>query len=792
MLQTATTLDTLTRVQYHSCNQDRCHTVHIVVLLIAFAAFAGTSPAKAQAIVDVDRLPRPPCDDAILFPIRKLPTGAALAVAIQDLNADQNTDIVSCSYGIDVHLGKGDGTFKLPIHYPADGQPFDLVLVDLDSDGHTDVATANFASNDVSVFLGLGSGRFFLAGTYSVGAWLSGATSIASGDFNSDMIPDLAVTNQETDSLSILLGSGDGTFLGPPGIESVGDFPRWVEAGHLNGDNYLDLAVCNPGSATITILLGNGDGAFPQTADLGLGLLVSPYSLTIADLDQDGFIDIIVPDVAVQATFVFFGNGSGSFSFGLSLPVGDRAWFVDVADINLDGWVDVAVTHRSSLLPPAAVSVFRGGDSGTSTSPIVSGPLPAWGQLQIGDLDGDDVPDLAVALGCWTPDVCTHNGLAVIKGAGDGAFATPRLISVGDSPSYVGVEDLDGDSLPDLLVSDDSSNELRVFLGQGGGTFLPGPGSPHALGGMYSLGFAVGSVNSATDHSLDVVVANEASGDVSILLGSGDGTFGPPALIPIGMNSLPGSIAIGDLDLDGNVDIAIAREKYKHVFFPNTSSVYVCFGNGLGGFGPPTEWPANQNPHGIRVADMNTDGLPDLVVMNDFIGATGCSVLLGSGAGAFGPPLVVWSAGNSFDVAHLDGNSVPDIVIAGNSPQLEFLLGNGDGTFLHRSGPDLNTFVSSVEVDDINKDGLPDVVCSGFPDNAAFSGITIFEGITERRKLRPYRCLPVASYYFSGATTVAHAVADLDGDGFPDIVCANKPPNSGPFTGTLSVLLNLR
>ena len=188
-------------------------------------------------------------------------TGTPRPLIAGYLNGDDALDLVSIESEdrIAVYLGKGDGTFAGPQVTSTGREPVCLALGDLDGDRTPDLAVANLSSNDVGVLLGQGDGSF-LATPPTLPALAP--TSLAVGDLNGDDVLDLAVT-ERPGQVSVVLGVGDGTFAGAQAyVLGLGARPGFVAIANLNGDDIPDLAVAQTGVDSITVLLGVGDGTF--------------------------------------------------------------------------------------------------------------------------------------------------------------------------------------------------------------------------------------------------------------------------------------------------------------------------------------------------------------------------------------------------------------------------------------------------------------------------------------------------------------------------------------------------
>src|SRR5262249_47367281 len=209
-------------------------------------------------------------------------------------------------------------SFGPPVTLPVAFPPSAVVTGDLNGDGKQDVVVLDEGEfpdrvSSGSVLLGTGDGGFRPAITFSL---LPGATSAAVGDFNRDGKPDLAITSGLNDAVEILQGNGDGTFRANPLIIPVGTQQNFAESiqsvavGDFNRDGKLDLAVANPGGNTVSVLLGNGDGTFGPRVDYGVG--TSPLSVAAADLGN-GQVDLVVANHDSSNVSVLVGNGDGTF-----------------------------------------------------------------------------------------------------------------------------------------------------------------------------------------------------------------------------------------------------------------------------------------------------------------------------------------------------------------------------------------------------------------------------------------------------------------------------------------------
>ncbi|NCS46422.1 MAG: VCBS repeat-containing protein, partial [Microcystis aeruginosa BS11-05] len=226
-----------------------------------------------------------------------------------------------------------------------DGQAISVEMAfsaDFNGDGKSDLAVANYNSNNVSVLLGTGTGSFGAATNFTVG---TGPISVTVGDFNGDGKSDLAVANRNSNNVSVLLGTGTGSF-GTATNFSVGINPRSVTVGDFNGDGKSDLAVANYNSNNVSVLLGTGTGSFGPATNFTVGSY--PWSVTVGDFNGDGKSDLAVANVNSSTVSVLLGTGTGSFGAATNFTVGSSPYSVAVGDFNGDGKSDLATANFNS------------------------------------------------------------------------------------------------------------------------------------------------------------------------------------------------------------------------------------------------------------------------------------------------------------------------------------------------------------------------------------------------------------------------------------------------------------
>jgi hypothetical protein len=333
-----------------------------------------------------------------------------------------------------------------------------VAWVDFNGDGKLDLVLANRGDNTVSVLLGVGDGTFQKQVTYATGVQPG---SVAVGDFNGDGKLDLVVTNYSDNTVSVLLGKGDGTFQAQK-TYATGTGPSVVAVGDFNGDGKQDLVVANYNDNSISVLLGKGDGTFQTPVAFASGGY--PSFVAVGDFNGDGRLDVVVSDANDNTVSVLLGNGDGTFQTRQTFAVGSVPYSVAVADLNDDGKLDLVVAD-SGYNPnftdnfPKYVSVLLGNGDGTfqkqQSYQVGNEPF----SVAVSDINGDGKLDLAVANRL-------DNTVSTLIGNGDGTFQPQVIYATGSGPTSIVAADFNGDGRPDLAVADLNDNTVTLFVNQ--------------------------------------------------------------------------------------------------------------------------------------------------------------------------------------------------------------------------------------------------------------------------------------------------------------------------------------
>jgi Ca2+-binding RTX toxin-like protein len=361
-----------------------------------------------------------------------------------------------------------------------------------------------------------------------------------------------------------------------------------------------------------------------------------------------------------------------------------------------------------SVWAPAAVQASGGYFATATNFPTGDGPQ----SVAVGDFNGDSDPDLAVT-NVYSDDV------SILLGGAGGSFGAPTNLSTGSGENSVKVGDFNGDSDPDLAVTNGFSADVSILLGGAGGSF----GAPTNFPAQSPVSVAIGDFNGDSDP--DLAVANFSHGTVSILLGAAGGSFTGPTSFSVGDEfSFPDSVAIGDFDGDSDADLAVANSG------SGFSEVSILLGDGSGGFSAPTQFPLLDFVGGARsiaAADFNGDSDPDLAVAAD---ACCLSIMLGAAGGSFTAltNIPTGLAPGAVAVGAFNADSDPDLAVAnGASNDVSILLGAAGGSFTEpinfASGGESPR---AVAVGDFNGDSDPDLALA----NLDTDNVSILLGAT--------------------------------------------------------------
>ncbi|HKY42722.1 MAG TPA: FG-GAP-like repeat-containing protein [Pyrinomonadaceae bacterium] len=477
------------------------------------------------------------------------------AIAVGNFNADSLPDLIVISEHSIARMflftNQGGGSFTQSAELSPGREPRSVTVGDFNSDGKLDAAAAVTGGNNVLIALGDGQGNLSTPTFYGTGL---SPMSIVSGDFNVDGKLDLVTADAATSFLaganlpggvSVLLGTGTGVFESYrsyfyPIFANVFFQPTTIAVGDFNNNNRPDLALGFSFSPFVGVMLDDGQGEFIQPVGFFMGAGGNVASLAVGDLNGDNNADIVTANRNTGNISIFFGNGAGNFNPQAPFTVNANPKFVGIGDFNGDGKRDLIVTHE----PPANAVILLGDGLGGFTQTGGS-PQPAVHEVAVGDFNNDGRSDVAAGnspqnnVSIFLSDATGHLNLA---------STTPSAGIQTEMRLHVG--DLDGNNQPDVFVANLNRSNISVFLGNGAGGL-----SEVTNFASEPTPVSITSADFDGDSKLDLAVAINGGQIVSLYSGNGTGGFTPPVPYPVGLN--PNGVVSGDFNQDSKPDLAV-------------------------------------------------------------------------------------------------------------------------------------------------------------------------------------------------------------------------------------------
>jgi len=641
----------------------------------------------------------------------KVTTNGFVWATLADVNGDGKLDVVladaaSPKGNICTALGNGDGTFgtlscvaivgALNAGSPSGVPGNPVVFADFNGDGFLDFAAASagngstIAPNQIVVYLNNGSGGYDLPTALVTPDTVYDSCFLGGGVLHTGGKGDLVSANCDDNSVTVYVNNGTGGFA-TGFYYAVASRPVGVTVADVNNDGKTDIVASCFRSADIKVLLGDGSGAVAP-ATVGY---VTGGSPLVPPLVADFHGDVTKPDVVVpdnEFSFVYLeGYGDGSFRSAVNYYAepggGAQAQAVNIAtgDFNGDGIPDFVIGNFDApKLSHTAITVFLSNSNGSLNPGVNYYPANSVTNyslqyVAVADFNGDGKLDIAAS--------DNFNGVVqIFTGNGDGTFATGATYktdtAAGANPVGLIVGDFNGDGKPDLAIVNNhggTTANVGILINNGNGGFNSVVNYPLSTVATEITTAALRGTGKPLDLVVPLYGTSAVPGSaVAILLGNGNGTFGKETDVPLTNTNAknpylnPYAAAVGDLNGDGKVDLAVTIEDQTHF----NQGIAVVLGNGDGTFqANPVLLPSTlQNPAldvplpgYVKIVDMNQDGIPDLVYSNSQFATVG--ILYGKGGGAFYDPVEFpadrWAWGLA--VVDLNGDGGTDVVVSGNS-----------------------------------------------------------------------------------------------------------------------------
>jgi 6-phosphogluconolactonase (cycloisomerase 2 family) len=778
-------------------------------------------------------------------------TGASpYGIAIADFNGDGKQDIAVANYASNTvsvlknNSSPGNISFGVKSDFTIGAGPFTITSGDVDGDNKADLVSTNSQSNSISILRNISDvNGISFASRIDIGTIASPATATIA-DFDNDGKQDIAVGSETVATVSIYRNlSGVGNISLSSKVDySIAGPSYYVAAGDLNGDGKPDIVSGFISSNIISVIENTstpGILSFSQkinyTSDSG------PFYTIVQDVDGDGVNDFVSANSNSNSISVFRNNLNASLVPTISSFTPTSATsgtivtingsnFNGATAVNLGGVAASSFTITSSNTIQAVVSTGASGDvsvttvTGTATLPgftyftpvvittpvittftpqsgpiaatvIITGinfsPLASNDIVYFGAVKANVINASSTSLTVTVPSGTTYEPITVTSNGFTGYWNKPfnvtfpgatgtflpeafsnRIDSItNNNDSYgISISDLDGDGKPDLITANYQNGTISIIKNASSTGKIQLESKMDFISGSNSNRVKTADLDG--DGKPDILVTSFSSNYVSIYRNTSSNnniTFADK--IDFATELGPEDVSVGDIDGDGRPDMVVVNGNSHTVsIFRNTST-----SPGIISFAPYVNFLPSTHPFRVSIADMDNDGKPDLVIANAGASSNSISILRNlSTIGAISFAIKVdYPAGTrpyGQAVGDLDGDGKPDVVVINNGSSTLSIFKNvsTNGIISLSLKIDLptGTFPQDISIADLDGDGKPDIAVTNNINNT--SSVSVYKNVSSNGTLSFLQSVNYASTNARGI-----ASADFDGDGKPDIATAN-------------------
>lgn len=756
---------------------------------------------------------------------RPVAGGQGAAVGVGDFNHDGLLDAaITTQNQLLVYMQNANGSLAAPVTYADGMRPLSMSVGDLNHDGWADIVTTNFDANTISVFLQQANGTFANRVTYATS---TSPDAVAIGDLNGDGLDDIAVSHWTAPNIGIFIQNAGGSLNNMVTYTSPEAGYDDIAIGDINGDGRNDVVKSNGQGINpqLSVYLQNSSGTLATAVSYTMSCTDCLASgVSIGDVTGDSRADIVISyHIGASGIGVFAQATDGSLLPVVSYPAYSSPGPIKIADVNLDGHPDVVTGHSGSI----KLGLFLQQSNQTLTSyalyniPYSGGGYNPEG-MAIADINHDGLPDILIAdannglltvyqsliptptpTHTMTPTrtvtltLTVTSTRTVTSTPTFGLTSTPTLTrtitptgTITPTPTItytptitptlppvlfrtptnfpasngkaVQVGDFNHDGLQDAAMAT-TTGSLLVYLQNTNGT-LPVTPVTYAIGNN-TFFISTGDLNH--DGLTDIVVSLHDTAAIGMLLQQPDGTLAN--MVSYAASGGAVGVAVGDLNGDGLDDVVVAN------YTTAASSIDVFTQDVNGALNVKISYPAPENGFSIAIADINGDGRNDVIATNISVIFANPSIYLQNNDGTLASPYMLtcsYCTGGFFDsgfgvaVGDVNNDGRQDIVTPYDTVFAVYIQASNGSFQPAVLYPTSQSFIRSVRLSDVNKDGLLDVIA--LSDNNSASSIAVYLGQGNGTFAAAWTSPLPSNSYFPDALNVG----DLNHDTWPDLVVA--------------------